>query len=120
MVRCGEDHPIEGESIVRFAVGIIQHPVTGKWQPWIYTEDAGTISLACLSSHTSKEFARLVAQMCLDAHQTGKPADMEVMLKHTQESDVPDPLPQSIIDALITDIHHSAATVPTVTIVGYV
>ena len=94
--------------MVHYAVGIIQHPVTGRWQPWIYTENDGTISLACLSSHVSKSFARLVAQMCLDAHQAGKPADLEVLLKQCQESDVPDPLPQTTIDALIADIHNAA------------
>jgi hypothetical protein len=106
--------------MVHYAIGIIQHPITGRWQPWIYTEDAGTISLACLSSHTSKAFARLVGQLCLDAHQAGKPFDMEALLRQSQESDVPDPLPQATIDALIADIQHAAtAASPPDTILGY-
>jgi len=106
--------------MVHYAVGIIQHPVTGRWQPWIYTEDDGTISLACLSSHDSKGFARLVAQMRLDAHLAGKPAHLEALLKQSQESDVPDPLPQTTIDALIADIHNAATTISTThTILGF-
>jgi len=106
--------------MVHFAVGIIQHPITNRWQPWIYREDDGTISLACLSSHDSKAFARLVAQMCLDARQAGKPVDLEVLLKQSQESDVPDPLPQATLDALIANIQNAAtATSTTHTILGW-
>lgn len=102
-----------------YAVGIVQHPVTRRWQPWIYTEDDGTISFACLSSHESKAFARLVAQMCLDAHQTGKEIDIAAFLKQSQESDVPDPLPQAKIDEIIADIQHATpATSPTDKVIG--
>jgi hypothetical protein len=44
--------------MLHYAVGIVHHPITGRWQPWIYTEDEGAISLACLSSHTSKAFVK--------------------------------------------------------------
>jgi hypothetical protein len=46
--------------MLHYVVGIIQHPTTNRWQPWVYTEDDGTISLSCLSSHDSKAFAHLV------------------------------------------------------------
>jgi hypothetical protein len=107
--------------MLHYAVGIIQHPITGRWQPWVYTEDDGTISLACLSSHNSKAFAHLVAQLCLDAHHAGIPFDIDALLKQSQESDVPDPLPQATSDALIADVHKKTATAasPTATILGF-
>ena len=78
----------------RRAIGIVQHSVTQRWQPWVYTEDDDTISLAFLSSHRSRSLAHLVTQICLHASQSGQPIHLKTMLEHNDDSDVPDPLPQ--------------------------
>ena len=93
---------------MRYATGIVQHPITQRWQSWVYTEDDHTISLACLSSHSSKAQAHLVARIVRDAYLTHSVVDLPHMLAQNQESDVPDPLPQDLIDTLIALIDHYA------------
>jgi len=93
----------------RRAIGIVQHNITQRWQPWVYTEDDATISLAFLSSHRSRSLAHLVTQICLQASQSGQPADLKAMLAHNDDSDVPDPLPQDQQQRLLLTIQ---ATLP--------
>ena len=103
-----------GIEMFRHAIGIIQHPTTLKWQPFIYTEDGQTVTLACTSKHSSKALAHLFATIILDASKTGKKVNIADMIRTSNESDLPDPLPQVTVDALIADImiatQRSAAT----------
>ena len=98
---------------MRYAVGIVQHALTHRWQPWLYTEDATTQHLACLSSHASKAQAHLVAHIVLDAYQTHAMGDLPRMFAQSQEITSPDPLPQSQIEALMALI---ASTSPQTTV----
>jgi len=88
----------------RHAIGIVQHRITQRWQPWVYAEDDKTISLAFLSSHRSRSLAHLVTQIFLQASQTGQPVDLKAMLAHNDDNDVPDPLPQGQQQKLLLTI----------------
>ena len=88
----------------KIAVGILQHPVTTKWQPWLYVEDTNETTLTCLSSHRSKGQAHLVAHMLIGAYRSRVALDLKPMLDQSAESDVPDPLPQHTLDVLIAHI----------------
>jgi hypothetical protein len=101
---------------MRYAVGIIHHPVTGRWQPWIYTEDAETMAFACISSHANKAQAHLVARIILQAYQTHGVVEPEAMRQQSRESEVPDPLPQPTLDALLAAISQQADDVTNDTI----
>jgi hypothetical protein len=102
---------------MRYAIGIVHHPVTGRWQPWVYTEDAETIAFACISSHANKAQAHLVARTILQAYQTHGVAEPEAMQQQSRESEVPDPLPQPMLDTLLAAIKQQAGEATTDTIV---
>ena len=93
----------------RRGIGMVQHAITQRWQPWVYAEDDDTISLAFLSSHRSRSLAHLVTQICLQASQSSQPVDLKAMLAHNDDSDVPDPLPQDQQQQLLLTIQ---ATLP--------
>lgn len=47
-------------TMIKFAVGIIQHPATQRWRPWMYIEsdEEEEATFACVSSHAQRAIVK--------------------------------------------------------------
>ncbi|MEH2220689.1 MAG: hypothetical protein V7K72_26970 [Nostoc sp.] len=77
--------------------GIVQHPVTLRWQTWIsFTGN----DIQCITAHNQREDANRVAKQMADAwsqgkYQTGE--EVTTFIKSLPTDAVIDPLPQDIV-----------------------
>ena len=76
--------------------GIVQHPVTGRWQTWVSFH--GT-DIGCLTAHNLREDADKVARQILKAWESGLEDQEQVtaFMLRLPTDDVPDPLPQDVV-----------------------
>lgn len=92
--------------MIRYALGIIEHPVTKRWQPWVYVESdmEEQATFACMSSHDQHDQALLISQLCQQAIHRGTYPKIVEMIRQSAECQLPDPLPQVTMDALMQQI----------------
>ena len=91
---------------MRYAAGIVQHPMTEKWQAWVYLEDDTEATLTMVRSYRQHAHAHLMAHLIEQSLQkTGSYVD--VLSLASAEQDVPDPLPQVDQQQLLEQIQAS-------------
>ena len=76
--------------------GIVEHPVTKRWQTWVSFH--GT-DIGCLTAHNLREDAVTVARQILKAWESGLEDQEQVtaFMRSLPTDDVPDPLPQDVV-----------------------
>ncbi len=76
--------------------GIVQHPVTKRWQTWMSFHGN---DISCLTAHNKRVDADQVARQILDAWESGLENQEEVsaFMRSLPTDDVPDPLPQDVV-----------------------
>nr|WP_267871652.1 hypothetical protein [Nostoc sp. CHAB 5715] len=77
--------------------GIVQHPVTLRWQTWISFTGH---DIGCITAHNQREDANKIAKQIADAWSKGKYQTQEevtAFIKSLPTDGVIDPLPQSIV-----------------------
>ena len=84
--------------------GIVQHPVTKRWQTWMSFHGN---DISCLTAHNLRENADKVARQILAAWESGLENQDQVsaFMRSLPTDDVPDPLPQDVVVRLIKKIH---------------
>ncbi|MHC5833051.1 MAG: hypothetical protein ACYT04_97980, partial [Nostoc sp.] len=77
--------------------GIVQHPVTKRWQTWIsFTGN----DIQCITAHANRDDADRVAKQIADAWSEGKyktQQEVTAFIKSLPTDAVIDPLPQNIV-----------------------
>jgi hypothetical protein len=92
----------------QYAVGIIQHPETRRWQPYVFTTHEMRDELFFLSAHDDRDSAAFVAQTYSNGwlqYQTGHSQLMQRVAATIQAGHPPDPLPADAERELIALIH---------------
>jgi len=77
--------------------GIVQHPVTGRWQTWISFTGH---DIQCITAHNNRDEANQVAKQIASAWSEGKYKTQEEVTAFIQSlptDAVIDPLPQNIV-----------------------
>ncbi len=77
--------------------GIVQHPVSRKWQTWVSFE---AIDIQCITAHNKRDDADKVAKQIIAAWESGNLETQEevtAFLKSLPSDDVPSPLPQDVV-----------------------
>lgn len=79
------------------STGIVQHPVTGRWQTWITFTG---LDIQCITAHNQRENADKVAKAIADAWTEGKyqsGEEVTAFIKSLPSDALIDPLPQEIV-----------------------
>lgn len=77
--------------------GIVQHPVTKRWQTWISFTGH---DIQCITAHKKREDANKIAKQMADAWSEGKYQTQEqvtAFIKSLPTDGVIDPFPQDIV-----------------------
>jgi hypothetical protein len=79
--------------------GIVQNPVTGRWQTWVSLHG---VDINCLTVHKSREDADKVARLIVKAWEEGleDQGQVSAFLKSLPTDGLVDPLPQDVVARL--------------------
>ncbi|WP_193200895.1 hypothetical protein [Nostoc sp. MG11] len=81
----------------QLTTGIVQHPVTLRWQTWISFTGH---DIQCITAHNKREDANRVAKQIADAWSQGKyktGEEVTAFIQSLPTDAVIDPLPQNIV-----------------------
>lgn len=90
------------------AIGTVLHPVTRRWQPWVYL---GGNTVVCLCSHRDRRVAAEIAALFPaigHASTAGDTQALDRFIACIQAANLPDPLPMPTRAALLRLIHAQA------------
>lgn len=99
---------IEQQSLLppdAIAIGTVLHPVTHRWQPWVYV---GGETVVCLCSHREQRVAAEIAVLFPSigqAYRAGDSSALDRFIACIQAANLPDPLPVRTHAALLRLVH---------------
>jgi len=101
----------------KMATGVVRHPITGRYQPWAWSDDAKETTITYLRSYADYEDAAWVARQYAEAwrqHTQGGRPVLDRLVEGLRLGDVPDPLPlateAALLHTIATQAEHPGAT----------
>ncbi len=96
-----------GPTPLHVATGVVRHPLTLRYQPWVWSEDVTETTIVYLRSYVAYEDAAWIARQYADAwrrYSGGSRAVLDRLAERLRLGDVPDPLPPATEAALLAAI----------------